>query len=145
MAYNKKSWQEKLHTGAAVKVVRCDKKFADIPEGATLVVTTPEVVDAYIRNIPEGSFTPLSQMRADLAATYHADYCCPITAGIFLRIAAEAAFEAHGGGKPIEDITPFWRMVDPSSPAAKKLSFGTEFITLMQAKEHLKVKVQSKR
>jgi len=91
MAYKRKTWQEKLHNGHPWKVGVVDKKFADIPEGATMLVATPEIVEAYIRNISEGTNTTLQQMCKDLTAEYHAGYCCPITSGIFLRIVAEAA------------------------------------------------------
>lgn len=113
------------------------KKFADIPVGASMLVATPEIVDAYIRNIPPGTATTLRQMRSDLAAEYHAEYCCPVTAGIFLRIVAEAAFEELTNGKPLEKVTPFWRIIDRKSPTAKKLSFGTEFIEHQRAAEGL--------
>ena len=52
MAYTRKTWQQKLHNGHAAKVERVDKRFADIPEGASMLVPTPEMVDAYIKNIP---------------------------------------------------------------------------------------------
>ena len=137
MAYKRKSWQEKLHNGKSYHVEKIDKKFADIPADASMLVATPEIVDSYIRNIPFGSATTLQQMRSDLAAEYNAEYCCPITAGIFLRIAAEAAFEELTNGKSPDEVTPFWRIIDRKSPTAKKLSFGTEFIEHQRAAEGL--------
>jgi hypothetical protein len=92
-------------------------------------------VDAYIRNIPFGTHTTLQQMRTDLAAEHHADYCCPVTAGIFLRLAAEAAWEDKTTGLAEDDITPFWRIIDPASPVAAKLTFGTEWLIEEQQKE----------
>jgi len=137
MAYKRKTWREKLHNGHLWKVEVVDKKFADIPEGATMLVPTPEMVDAYIRNIPEGTQTSLQQMRKDLAAECNAQYCCPITSGIFLRIVAEAAYEEYSAGKALKKITPFWRMIDSKAPVAKKLTFGTDFIKAQRAKEGL--------
>ena len=137
MAYKRKTWLEKMHNGHPWKVEVTDKKFADIPEGATMLVATPEIVDAYIRNIPKGVHTSLQQMRGDLAAEYNAQYCCPITSGIFLRIIAEAAYEEYMAGKPLKKITPFWRMIDNKAPVAKKLTFGTEFIKQQRAAEGL--------
>src|SRR5690606_29114111 len=89
MAYKRKTWAEKMKPDAQFKVEKTDKTFADIPEGSQMLVPTPSIVDAYIRNIPEGSATTLQQMRKDLAAEYHADYTCPITSGIFVRLVAE--------------------------------------------------------
>jgi hypothetical protein len=76
-------------------------------------------------------------MRKDLAAEHNAEYCCPITAGIFLRIVAEAAYEEYASGKPLKKITPFWRMIDSKTPAAKKLTFGTDFVREQRKKEGL--------
>jgi hypothetical protein len=137
MAYKRKTWQEKLHNGLSPKVEVTDKKFADIPEHATMLVPTPEIVDEYIRNIPHGAAGSLAQMRKDLAPGYNAQYTCPVTSGIFLRIAAEAAYEEYQKGRAIEEITPFWRMIDRKSPAAKKLTFGTDFVKEQRAVEGL--------
>ena len=137
MAYTRKTWQQKLHNGHAAKVERVDKRFADIPEGASMLVPTPEMVDAYIKNIPEGTQSTLAQMRKDLAAENGVEYCCPITSGIFLRIAAEAAYEAHSGGKSISEVTPFWRILDRKSPAVNKVTFDKDFIRQQRATEGL--------
>ena len=137
MAYKRKTWQEKMHNGIPPKVEITTKKFADVPDGATMFIGTPELVDAYIRNIPKGVHTSLQQMRKDLAAVYNAAYTCPVTSGIFLRIVAEAAHEAFIAGKPIKKTTPFWRMTDSRSPVAKKLTFGTEFVKEQREKEGL--------
>ncbi len=82
-----------MNPGAAYEVKTIDTKFADIPAGGSMLIATPEIVADYVRNIPEGTHTSLQQMRKDLAAEYNAEYCCPVTAGIFLRIVAEAAYE----------------------------------------------------
>jgi hypothetical protein len=137
MAYKRKTWQEKLHNIHPEKVEVVDKKFADIPAGASMYIATPMIVDAYIRNIPKGTHTGLQQMRKDLAAEHNAEYTCPITSGIFLRIVSEAAYEEIAAGKPMKNITPFWRMIDSKAPVAKKLSFGIEFISEQRKKEGL--------
>lgn len=138
MAKKRKTWNEKLHNGMVHSVELTKKRFADIPEGVTMLVATPEIVDEYIKNIPSGIVTNLQQMRKDLAAQYGAQYCCPVTAGIFLRISGEAAYEEFLAGKPVEEITPFWRLIDHNSPAIKKLSCGTDFIREQRKKEGLK-------
>ena len=79
MAYKRKTWQEKLHIDKQAHIEKIDKDFADIPAGCKMLVATPLIVDAYIRNIPKGSSTTLQQMRKDLASEYNADYTCPIT------------------------------------------------------------------
>lgn len=133
----RKSWQQKLHNGKELKIEVTEKDFADIPGGSKMLIATPEIVDAYIRHIPEGVHTSLQQMRKDLAAEYHTDYTCPVTSGIFLRIAAEAAYEEYLAGKPAEEITAFWRMIDSKSPTLKKLSCGKDFVLEQRKKEGL--------
>jgi len=137
MAYKRKSWTEKMNPKAVFKVERIAKAFADIPEGSTMLIATPGIVDEYVRNIPEGVHTSLKQIRKDLAATYHSDYTCPVTTGIFLRIVAEHAYEEIQSGKPVEAVTPFWRVIDKKSPTAKKLSFGTDFLLAQRKQEGL--------
>jgi len=133
----RKTWQEKMLGTKEWKVEKTDKDFADMPAGSMMLVATPVIVEDYIRNIPKGKSTTLQQMRKDLAAEYNAEYTCPITAGIFLRIVAEAAYEQMMQGKPFKSIAPFWRMIDEKSPTAKKLSFGTEFLKKERKKEGL--------
>ena len=137
MAYKRKTWQEKLHNNHPDKVEVVDKQFADIPAGASMYIATPEIVDTYIRNIPKGTHTSLQKMRKDLAAELNTEYCCPVTSGIFLRIVAEAAYEEYVAGKQLKKITPFWRMIDSKSPAAKKLTFGTDFVKGQREREGL--------
>ena len=136
-AYKRKTWIEKRDLSKEAKVEVLDKDFADMKIGEKMLVTTPQIVDAYIRHIPKGREGSLLQMRKDLAAEYHADKTCPVTSGIFLRIVAEAAYEELQQGKPVSKITPFWRIITEKSPAAKKLSFGTDFLTEQRKKEGL--------
>ncbi len=131
----RKTWAEKMLPGKVAVVKRIDSDFADIPAGSTMLIATPVIVDEYIRQIPKGHFTGLKQMRKDLAATHNAEYCCPVTAGIFLRIVSENAHEELQKGKSINKITPFWRVMSAKSPAAKKLSFGTDLLIQQQKKE----------
>ena len=139
MAYKRKTWAEKMNPKATFKVEKTDKDFADVPAGSKLLIATPAIVDEYVKNIPEGTATSLQQMRKDLAAEFHADYTCPVTSGIFVRIVAENAYEQLQQGKAIESVAPFWRIIDMKTPAAKKLTFGTEFLKEQRRKEGLPV------
>ncbi len=116
-------------------VKKTDKDFADIPAGSTMLIATPLMMDAYVRQIPKGHFTELRQIRKDLAAANKAEYTCPVTAGIFLRIVAEAAYEEYFKGKPLSKIAPFWRAIPAGSPTAKKLICGIEFLKNRQEEE----------
>lgn len=136
-AYKRKTWVEKRNFSNELKVEVIDKDFADMKKGEKMLIATPLIVDDYIRHIPKGKEGSLAQMRKDLAAEYHADKTCPVTSGIFLRIVAEAAYEEYQQGKPISKITPFWRIINQKSPAAKKLTFGTDFLLEQRRKEKL--------
>lgn len=137
MKVAKKSWAEKMKPDMKHEVKVNDKDFADIPAGHSFLIATPTIVEEYVRHIPEGKHVPIKQMREDLAAEYHAEYTCPVTAGIFLRIAAEKAYEEYQQGKSLDKIMPFWRMIDLKSPSAKKMACGVEFIKEMREKEKL--------
>ncbi|MFY8162506.1 MAG: hypothetical protein ACOVNU_14320 [Candidatus Kapaibacteriota bacterium] len=67
---------------------------------------------------------------------HNADYTCPVTTGIFLRIVAEANYEKLQNGQSIEEITPFWRMIEPNTSLAKKLTFGQELLIQLIKKEN---------
>lgn len=77
----KKTWTEKYFTEKSYEVKRIDKKFADIPEGASMLIATPQIVADYIKQIPKGNSTDIKTMRNDLAAEFHAEYTCPVTRG----------------------------------------------------------------
>lgn len=88
-----------------------------------------------VRNIAPGNTRKPEEVRADLAVRHGADATCPLTTGIFLRIIAEVALEDLAAGATLESVTPFWRVVDPKSPLAKKLSCGPEFIQIRRTEE----------
>lgn len=136
-AYKRKTWKEKLEVDRKPEVEKTDKGFAGVKEGQLMLIPTPKLVDAYIRQIPNGSQADTLQIRKGLAAEYHAETTCPLTTGIFLRIVAEAAYEDYQKGKTLSEITPFWRAMDEYSPAAKKLTFGTALLKEQRRKEKL--------
>ena len=85
----------------AARVKRTEKAFTDIPEHSLMLIPTPVIIDAYIKQIPKGRAmdvynaamtSPLSIMQPKPAPT----------TGIFLRIVAEAAWEEHVKGKALK-------------------------------------------
>jgi len=134
-AYKRKTWVEKLHIDRQPVIEKAEKDFAGIRAGQIMLIPTPKIVDEYIRQIPKGRETDTATLRKDLAAEYHAEVTCPLTTGIFIRIAAEAAYEEYKKGKPLSKITPFWRVISEKSPVAKKLTFGTKLLTEQRKKE----------
>ena len=135
--YYRKTWQEKLTGHNELQVKKADKDFAGIKAGQLMLIPTPLIIDQYIRQIPKGHSVAMDVLRRDLAFEYGADVTCPLTTGMFVRIVAEAAYEAYENGTPLPEITPFWRVIDENSPAAAKLSFGTEFLIDQRRAERL--------
>jgi len=134
-AYKRKTWAEKLNIDRNPVIEKVDKAFAGIRKGQTMLIPTPTMVDAYIRQIPRGKQSDAETIRKDLAAEYHAETTCPLTTGIFIRIAAEAAYEEYEKGKDLNKIAPFWRVIRETSATAKKLTFGIEFLKEQRQKE----------
>lgn len=130
-----KTWRQKLDGGRPAHVEILTKPFGGAPEGAKMLVATPRMVDEYMRNVPAGASRSVAQMRTDLARAHGAEISCPISSSIFARIAAEAALEETESGKPLSEVTPFWRVIDEGSPIAKKLSCGVELVRAQRALE----------
>jgi hypothetical protein len=125
---SKKTWIEKLERDKEPQIKRINFDFADIPANSNMFIATPQIIDDYIKKIPKGKTVTFQAMRKDLAIEHKADYTCPVTTGIFLRIVAEANFEKLQQNNSLKGITPFWRVVEPNSALSKKLSCGQEFI-----------------
>jgi hypothetical protein len=134
-AAKRKTWQQKLNNGRQPQIETSDKDFAGIKAGQTMLIPTPGLIADYIRQVPEGRFVDSATIRKDLAIEHGAEVTCPLTTGIFLRIVAEAAYEEYLQGKPVGQLTPFWRVIDEKSPTAKKLTFGTSFLKDQREKE----------
>ena len=111
------------------------KPFGGAPEGAKMLIATPRMVDEYIRAVPPGETRSVAQMRTELARAHGADIACPISTSIFARISAEAALEDVEIGKPLSEVTPFWRVIDEKSPIAKKLSCGVDLLRSQREQE----------
>jgi hypothetical protein len=130
-----KTWQQKFDSAKPTHVKELGTAFASIPAGAKLLIPSPALVDEYVRDIKRGKTVEIAKMRDDLAQRYKADATCPVTSSIFLRIVAELALESIAAGKVISRATPFWRIIPPDGPIAKKLSCGPDFIVTQRALE----------
>lgn len=123
-----KTWLEKLENGASPKVEVIEKPMMGLAAGAKLLISTPVEVRSLVAGLPPGRAVTIPQLRAELARRHGADVTCQLTTSIFLRIVAEAAWDEHLAGKELEEITPFWRIIGPKDPIAKKLRCGVDFL-----------------
>ena len=108
MANKKKTWCQKLNENKGLpKVETITEKMSKRWGKGTVVIPAPVEVDMIMRTIPKGKVTTINEIRAALAKKHHATIGCPITTGIFVWIAANAAEEQKQNGN--KDITPYWR------------------------------------
>ena len=122
--YKRKSWREKLDNPKLPKVVRIPPKMRKTCGSGTMLVPSPRDVDAYIRTVPKGRLVTVKRIREFLAGKYATDITCPLTTGIFVWIAAEAAEEAAREGKA--RITPYWRVIKDDGSLNPKFPGGVE-------------------
>ncbi|MCB0824788.1 MAG: hypothetical protein KDC26_01240 [Armatimonadetes bacterium] len=131
----KKTWAEKLHVKHESKVEVVEKDFSWVKAGTKILISTPLIFKERVDVIPHGQFRSVPHIREELANEAGADMTCPMSAGIFMRIVCEAAWDEHLEGAPLDSITPFWRAVDANSNLGKKLRCGVDFIKAKQTEE----------
>lgn len=115
-------WRQKLERVQEPKIVQIPPRMqARFGEG-TMVIPKPLDVDALIRKVPQGKLVTVAQLRQELARRCKVDVACPLTTGIFVRIAAEAAEEDHRSGK--RTVTPYWRVLSQEGRLNPKFPGG---------------------
>ena len=82
----------------------------------TMLIPSERMVAAKLRAAPPGQISDLGAMRKALAAEFGADACCPVTVQRHMVAIAE------------QGTAPFWRMVDPEKPFARRMTGGAERI-----------------
>ena len=80
----------------------------------------PMAYDKIMREIPYGKVITIGNIRDFFARENHADFTDPITAGIFVSIAAWASFQRR------EDETPYWRTLKAGGELNPKYPGGVE-------------------
>jgi hypothetical protein len=129
------SWTSKLLRHRHEQHTQLTAPFAGIGRGSILYVSTPQRLDDEVRTVRPGTTMSVVELRDRLAALNDADATCPTTTSMFLRIVAEAALEQHASGAPLDEVTPFWRVIDPDSALAQRLSCGPGFILERRTRE----------
>jgi alkylated DNA nucleotide flippase Atl1 len=133
---SKLSWREKLEKPQEPKLVKVPPKMTRFGKG-TMLIPTPLLVDEIVRRIPKGRLVTVGEIRRKLAADFGADVTCPLTTGIFVRIAAEAAEEDRASGR--KRITPYWRVVKDDGSLNPKFPGGAELQTEYLRNEGLSI------
>ncbi|MBQ8953899.1 MAG: MGMT family protein [Clostridia bacterium] len=86
--------------------------------GNRMYFAPPSDYDAVMRRVPAGKLTTVGAIRAHFARCAGADFTEPITAGVFVSIAAWAS---HQRG---EDETPYWRTLKANGELNEKYPGG---------------------
>ncbi len=90
----------------------------------TIVISTPREVDEIMRQVRKRKLITISQIRETVAKRHNATIGCPMTTGIFARIAAGAAGEEEDEGK--KRVTPYWRMLKSGGELNAKYPGGLD-------------------
>jgi alkylated DNA nucleotide flippase Atl1 len=121
----RKSWREKLDDAKDLpKVVAIPPGMQSQWGTGTMVIPAPVEVDQIMRRVPKGKLITINGIREILARKHGATLGCPITAGIFARIAAGAAEEDEAEGK--KRVTPYWRTLKSGGELNSKYPGGNE-------------------
>ncbi len=121
----KKTWREKLEDNKDLpRVIEIDGRMSRRWGEGTVVIPAPREVDELMRQVPEGKLTTINHLRETLASRHATTIACPITTGIFARIAAEVAAEDERSGRV--DVTPYWRTLKAGGEVNPKYPGGCE-------------------
>ena len=121
----KKTWREKLGNSKDLpRVEVITDKMSKRWGSGTIVIPAPKEVDDIMKKIPKGKLITINEIRQILARKHKATISCPLTTGIFARIAAEAAMEDAQEGKKM--ITPYWRTLKSDGELNQKYPGGIE-------------------
>ncbi|HPJ22710.1 MAG TPA: MGMT family protein [Clostridia bacterium] len=118
----RKTFNEKMNDSMDLPKISVltDSKMIDRYGGKKLLIAPPIEYDEVMRRIPEGRLTTSVDIRKYLSERHGADETCPLTAGLFMNIVAEAS-EERG-----YDETPYWRSLKKGGELNAKYPGGLE-------------------
>lgn len=119
----RKTFNEKLQDSKDMPkiVVIDDAKSVERYGGKNMLIAPPLEYNGIMSKIPEGKLITTKEIRQYLAKKYEADFTCPMTAGIFINISAQASWERES------DKIPFWRTLKTDGELNPKYPGGMEF------------------
>ena len=119
---DKKDFNAMLHKDAGMPKIQILTDEASIQKygGNRMYFAPPLAYDRIMKTIPYGKVVTVGEIRAYLARTNGADFTDPITAGIFVSIAAWASFQRTG------NETPYWRTLKAGGELNPKYPGGIE-------------------
>ncbi|MDX2194819.1 MAG: methylated DNA-protein cysteine methyltransferase [Cytophagales bacterium] len=127
-------WRGKFEKIIHYEIKPADNKTSTVGQGSMLIAT-PALIAEIVNKVPEGKLITIPEIRRRLAAKMGADFTCPLTTGIFLRIAAETAEEDKNHGEKY--IIPYWRVVREDGTLIDKFPNYPSLQSEYLSKEHL--------
>lgn len=97
-----------------------DEKSIQKYGGDKMYFAPPIDYDTAMKQVPYGKLITVGTIRSFFAAKNHADFTEPITAGIFVSIAAWASYQRK------ENETPYWRTLKANGELNAKYPGGIE-------------------
>lgn len=119
---DKKDFNAMLHKETGMPKVQIVTDEAAIKKygGEKMYFAPPVTYDEIMKTIPYGKVVTVGAIREYLAKKNHADFTDPITAGIFVSIAAWASHQRR------QDETPYWRTLKANGELNPKYPGGLE-------------------
>ena len=119
---DKKDFNAMLHkdTGMPKIQIVTDKATIQKYGGEKMFFAPPITYDQIMRAVPFGKVLTVGSIRQYLAKKNNADFTDPMTAGIFVSIAAWASYQR------CEDKTPYWRTLKADGELNSKYPGGIE-------------------
>lgn len=118
----KKDFNKMLHETKGMPKIKqiIDEKSIEKYGGKRMLLAPPVDYNQIMGRIPLGQVVTISKIREYLAERYGADFTDPITAGIFVSIAAWASEQRK------TDKIPFWRTLKANGELNPKYPGGIE-------------------
>lgn len=98
-----------------------DEKSIERYGGSRMYFAPPIDYDAVMKRVPFGKVITVGKIRDHFAKRSGADFTEPITAGIFVSIAAWASYQRNG-----KEETPYWRTLKADGELNPKYPGGAE-------------------
>lgn len=119
----RKSFNEKLQDSKDMpKIVEVtDEKSVERYGGNRMLIAAPLEYNELMSEIPEGKVITITEIREFLAKKHGAEFTCPLTAGIFISLSAQASCERT------DNKIPFWRTLKADGELNPKYPGGIEY------------------
>lgn len=119
---NKKDFNAMLHNSKDMPKIQTitDLKSIEKYGGDKMYFAPPIDYDNIMKQVPYGKVLTVNKIREYFAKEHEADFTEPMTAGIFVNIAAWASYQRQ------EDKTPYWRTLKAKGELNDKYPGGVE-------------------